>query len=376
MGNFVRRSVEDTPPYVPGKRPDQIQTDPSVSKIIKMSSNECAFGISPHAAEAVRNTAQDLYLYPASGDEELRRRLSPLLGVAPEELIMGNGSDAVIYNLGMTVIDPGDEVIIPEVTFLIYRTIAAIMGARIVSVPMDALRIDLDALLAAITEKTKAVFLCNPNNPTGDTLDPEAVRRFLRLLPSHVLAVLDEAYIEFVDPACDPRSVDLFLGSSKREGMKNLFILRTLSKSYGVAGLRLGYGIGDKELISHMNRVKQPFEVSLPAQKAGLAALEDVQFFRHVIESTRKEADFFRSELVRLGLDFVDSQANFFLIDTGTDAKKVFEQLQRKGVIVRPGHIFGLPRHIRVSIGTRDQNSIFFTALEAVLADLPQGDRE
>ncbi|MGC9313903.1 MAG: histidinol-phosphate transaminase [Sediminispirochaetaceae bacterium] len=366
MEHLIRPSVADMPPYVPGKRPDQITVDPGITEIVKMSSNECAFGVSPAAAQALRNAADRLFLYPASGDRMLCEKVGSILDIDPDRIIMGNGSDAVIYNLGMTILEPGDEVIIPEITFLIYRTIANIMNARIAVIPMNNMRINTEAMLEAITPRTKMIFLCNPNNPTGDTLDPAEVRRFLAAVPDRVLVVLDEAYIEFVDEESDPDALGLL-----RSGMENLFILRTLSKSCGIAGIRLGYGIGDPNLIAAMNRVKQPFEVSLAAQEVGMAALEDRDFFHKVIDSTRAEMAYFREQLDRLGLRYVDSQANFFLIDTGMDADAVFGELQRKGFIVRPGSIFGLSAHIRVTIGTREQNRRFFQALEKIIAPVP-----
>ncbi len=366
MEHLIRPSVADMPPYVPGKRPDQVTTDPGIAEIVKMSSNECAFGVSPAAAQALRNAADRLFLYPASGDRMLCEKVGRLLDIDPDRIIMGNGSDAVIYNLGMSILEAGDEVIIPEITFLIYRTIAKIMNARITVTPMKNMRIHMEAMLEAVTPRTKMIFLCNPNNPTGDTLDPAEVRHFLAAVPERVLVVLDEAYIEFVDEESDPDALGLL-----RSGMENLFILRTLSKSYGIAGIRLGYGIGNPSLIAAMNRVKQPFEVSLAAQEVGMAALEDREFFRMVIDSTRAEMVFFREQLDRLGLRYVDSQANFFLIDTGMDADTVFEELQRKGFIVRPGSVFGLATHIRVTIGTREQNRRFFQALEKIIATVP-----
>ena len=370
MKHLVRPSVANTPPYIPGKRPDQVTVEPGVTEIVKMSSNESVFGVSRGVSRTLSDIAAQLNLYPSTGDGELCERIGSLIGIGPDRIIMGNGSDAVIYNLGMTIIEPGDEIIIPQITFMIYQAITRIMGGIVVTTAMKDLRIDTEDILEKITPRTKAIFLCNPNNPTGDTLSPEAIRGFLKAVPEHILVVLDEAYIEFVDESSDPGSVELL-----KSGMNNLFILRTLSKSYGIAGLRLGYGIGDSTLISYMNRVKQPFEVSLPAQRVGMATLEDQEFFRKVIDSTRAEMAFFREELDRIGLAYVDSQANFFLIDTGMDAGMVFEELQKKGFIVRPGNIFGLDRHIRVTIGTHEQNRRFFQVLEDLLSS-PAGKKE
>lgn len=342
-----------------------------IHNVVKMSSNESAFGVSEKLYQILCNTASQLHLYPASGDTQLCEKMADRLGIDSRQIIMGNGSDAVIYNLGMTIIEPGDEVIIPEITFLIYKTITQIMGGKIVTTPMKNLRIDMEAILDRITDRTKAIFLCNPNNPTGDTLDPDSLHRFIKAVPEKVLVVLDEAYIEFVDRKNDPRAVELF-----RSGIKNIFLLRTFSKSYGIAGIRLGYGIGDETVISYMNRVKQPFEVSLPAQKVGLAALDDQLFVNKVVKSTQQELQYFYTQLDRFGVGYMQSQANFILIDTGTDANMVCEELEKWGVIVRPGTVFGLTRHIRVTIGTRRQNEQFLQAFKRIISSIWEKDQK
>ncbi len=362
MKHLINRGLEQIKPYIPGKRSDEVQKELGLEKIVKMSSNESVYGVSDVVQKALREAADDLYLYPASGDSQLCERLAEMHGLSPEAIVMGNGSDAVIYNLGMTIVDQGDEVIIPEITFSIYRNIVEAMRGRVVSSAMKGLHIDTGDILTHINSKTKAVFLCSPNNPTGHALPPGEIHRFLEQVPDEVLVILDEAYVDFMDEDKKPGSVELFKG-----GKKNLFILRSLSKSYAIAGLRLGYGVGDPELISYMKRVRQPFDVSLPAQRAGLAALEDREFFERNIAAAREEMNYFRGRMTKEGISYVDSQTNFFLMDVGMDSHRAFGELQKKGVIVRPGGNFGAPSHIRVTVGTREQNEYFFKALIEVM---------
>lgn len=362
MKHLINPGIADLKPYIPGKRTDEVQKELGIEKIVKMSSNESVYGLSEVVQEAFRQSAGDLYLYPASGDTELCERLAKMHGLENDNIVMGNGSDAVIYNLGMTIVNQGDEVIIPLITFSIYRSIVKAMRGIVVDSKMKDLRIDTEDILARINPKTKAIFLCSPNNPTGDALPPDVIRSFIRRVPEEVLVVLDEAYVDFMDEDMNPGSVELF-----KAGQKNLFILRSLSKSYAVAGLRLGYGIGDPELISYMKRIRQPFDLSLPAQRSGIAALDDQSFFERNIAAARREMDYFRHRMDEEGIGYIDSQTNFFLIDTGMDSHGAFEELQKKGVIVRPGGNFGAPDHIRVTVGTREQNEYFFQSLLEVM---------
>jgi histidinol-phosphate aminotransferase len=268
----------------------------------------------------------------------------------------------VIYNLGMAVIDQGDEIIFPRITFPIYETIARVMRGIPVYSEMRGLRIDRKDNGEKISDRSKVIFLCNPNNPTGDSLPPDEVKAFLKSVPDKVLVVLDEAYIDFTEAQAKLDSVGVIRG-----GMSNLFILRSFSKIYGLAGLRFGYGIGDQGLVSLINLIKPPFDVSILAEQAALDALEDQDFVRRTVEGCFEEKRFFYQQLESLGLDYVHSHTNFILIDTGRDAQVVFQALLRQGVIVRAATLYSLPTHIRVTIGQRTENERFFEALRAVL---------
>jgi histidinol-phosphate aminotransferase len=365
---FANPGVLGARKYVPGKSVKEAMRELGLAELIKMASNENPFGSSPRAQAALREAAGELHVYPDAGSEELRARLAAGLQVASDALTIGNGADGVIYNLGMACLDNGDEVLIPQTSYPIYETIVRVMRGTIITTGMKGLRIDLGDLARRVTPKTKAVFLCNPNNPTGDALPAQELRAFLKELPESVLAVLDEAYIDFAEPDFRPDSVSLL-----RNGMQNLFILRTFSKLYGLAGVRVGYGIGDPAIISLIHRIKPPFAVSSLAESLALAALDDEQFARRTVEDCAREKRYFYSELTALGLSYVYSHTNFVLVDTARDCAEMFRRLLAKGVIVRPAKQYGLPTSVRITVGRHPQNLRLFQALGEVLSEVPPG---
>jgi len=351
-----------TKAYVPGKLKRDVERELNMSGIIKLASNESASGPSSIAQKAYHTLADRLHLYPDSASRDLRGKLSALLGVDSARITVANGADGVIYNIGMAVIDQGDEIIIPEVTFPMYESITKIMRGMPVYTPLKGYRIDLDAILSAATKKTKAIFLCNPSNPTGDALPREELRAFLRSVPEEVLIVLDEAYIEFTEPEADPSSIAMI-----NEGMDNLFVIRTFSKLFGIAGLRVGYGIGNRELIELIHRIKEPFNVSSVGEYVALQAVEDAEFKKRTLEHVRGEKEYFYHKLEEMGLPYVRSHTNFILIDVKTEAHTISEALLHEGVIVRPVAKFGLPTCIRVTLGTHEENERFFDAFRKVM---------
>lgn len=365
IDRLANRGALKTKLYVPGKSRKEVEKELHISGTIKMASNENPHGSSPQALRALEAVSRELYMYPDPVSTDLRERIAASLGCDRNEVSVGNGADGVIYNLAMAVIDQDDEVIIPEITFPVYETVTQVMRGVPVRSAMRELSIDLADIERKIGDRTKALFLCNPNNPTGDALPRDEFLEFLRAVPGRILVVLDEAYIEFTDPALRPDSVRLF-----REGMDNLFILRTFSKIYGLAGLRIGYGIGDAGLVTLMNRVKPPFDVSVPAESAAILALSDGEFVRSTLEDAAREKAFFYRELQRRNLDYVASHTNFVLIDTGRQATDLFRRLLRRGVIVRPAKTYGLPTSIRVTLGRHEENERFFQALDEVLAEM------
>ena len=362
LSRIANKGTSAIKKYVPGKSVKEAQAELGIARMIKLASNENAFGASPGAVAAIREMADQIHVYPDSQSREIRLRLAEHLGVQAAQVTTGNGADGVIYNLGMAVIDQGDEVIFPRTTFPIYETISRVMRGVPVYTGMKDLRIDLGDIERNISKKTKVIFLCNPNNPTGDALAPGEVKAFLGNVPDHVLVVLDEAYIDFTEGDARLDSVGIF-----REGMSNLFILRSFSKIHGLAGLRFGYGIGDAELVSLINLIKPPFDVSILAEQAAIDALADQAFVRKTVEGCDEEKRYFYRELEALGLGYVRSHTNFILIDTGRDAQQVFQALLRQGVIVRAATLYSLSNHIRVTIGQHAENERFFKALRAVL---------
>jgi histidinol-phosphate aminotransferase len=360
---IMNRGLRDIQPYVGGKTLADALREYRVADAVKMSSNENALGVSPRAVAAATEAASTANTYPDAASGALRERIAGMFAVDPGCVIVGNGADEVIYYLAMCLVNDGDRVVIPRITFPIYEIAFRAMRAEVVHSEMRGLEIDLDDLLARVTPATTCVALCNPNNPTGHALPPAEVRRFLERVPDQVPILVDEAYLDFAPPGRCPDIPALF-----REGMRNLFIVRTLSKAYGLAGFRVGYGIGDRRLIALMNRIKLPFNVGLVSQHAALAALEDEEFFRKTIEVTALGREYLYREMRRLGLSFVESATNFVLIDTGRDAGRVCDELMRRGVIVRSAAKYGAPTSVRVTVGTREHNERFVRALEEVLS--------
>lgn len=360
---IMNRGLLGIDPYVGGKTVQDALRKYRVSDAVKMSSNENALGVSPRAVAAATEAVARAHVYPDAASGALRERLARLFSVDPGCIIMGNGADEVIYYLAMCLVNDGDQVVIPRITFPIYEIAFRAMRAEVAHSRMRGLEIDLEDLLGRVTPSTTCVVLCNPNNPTGHALPPGEVRRFVEQVPGEVCVLMDEAYMDFAPPGQCPDSPALF-----REGRENLFIVRTFSKAYGLAGFRVGYGIGDPRLIALMNRIKLPFNVSLVAQHAALAALEDEEFFRKTIEVTALGREYLYREMERLGLSFVESATNFVLIDTGRDADRVCDELMRRGVIVRSAAKYGAPTSVRVTVGTREHNERFVRALEEVLS--------
>jgi len=349
-------------PYVPGKPIEEVQRELGLTDVIKLASNENPLGPSPRALEALAAAAGGVALYPEGSAPALRRAVSQATGMPEDTLVFGNGSDEVLHLLALTFLQPGDETVQGDPSFAMYEIYATQCDAVPVLVPLKSFTHDLDAMADAVTDKTRLVFVANPNNPTGTFVRRDAVARFLDRIPDNVLVVLDEAYDEYVAEPDKPDLRPLVL-----EG-RNVVILHTFSKAYGLAGLRVGYGIMRPEIAILLNRVRSPFNVNLPAQAAAAAALGDTEHVARTVALNAEGRRYFYAEFERLGLAYVPSEGNFVLVDVSRDARAVFEALQHKGVIVRSAHGMGLPRHIRVTTGTMPQNQRFIAALKDVLA--------
>ena len=348
-------------PYVPGKPIEEVQRELGLSDVIKLASNENPLGPSPRALEALAAAAGGVALYPEGSAPALRRAVSEAQNMPENTLIFGNGSDEVLHLLALTFLQPGDEIVQGDPSFSMYEIYAAQCNAVPIKVPLQNYTHDLDAMADAVTGKTRIVFVANPNNPTGTLVRQNQVERFLSRIPENVLVVFDEAYDEYVS---DTEKPDLrpFVRSGR-----NVVILHTFSKAYGLAGLRVGYGITRPEIAEVLNRVRSPFNVNLVAQAAAAAALTDTDHVAHTVALNTEGLRYFYGEFEKMGLAYVLSEGNFVLVDTGRDSREVFEQLQQKGVIVRAAYGMGLPRHIRVTTGTMPQNQRFVKALKEVL---------
>jgi histidinol-phosphate aminotransferase len=348
-------------PYVAGKPLEELKREYGISDAIKLASNENPLGPSPMALEAIRQTASKLHRYPNSGSYDLCQHLSNRLNIKCENIVLGNGSDDLIAMLARVMLQPGDEAIIPQPAFLFYEIAIRSSGAIPVGVPLQACQTDLDGMLNRIGPKTRLVFVNNPHNPTGSLVAKEALDAFVAAIPTDIVLVLDEAYIEFVNAANCPNSLD-YLHSDKAVAG-----LRTFSKAYGLAGLRIGYGLMPSYLAQLLHRVRQPFNVNALAQAAAIAALEDQDFLKSTLQLISEEMAFMYRALDGIGLKYHKSHANFFLIQVDKNADVVFEDLLKKGVIVRSMTSYGYPDCIRVNVGLHQENVRLLEALEQVI---------
>ena len=348
-------------PYVPGKPIEEVQRELGLTDVIKLASNENPLGPSPRALEALAAAAAGIALYPEGSAPALRRAVSEVTQMPENTLIFGNGSDEVLHLVALSFLQPGDEIIQGDPSFSMYEIYAAQCNSVPVKVPLKNYAHDLDAMADAVTDKTRIIFIANPNNPTGTLVRQAEVKRFLDRIPERVLVVFDEAYNEYVT---DPEKPDLrpFVLAGR-----NIVILHTFSKAYGLAGLRVGYGITRPEIAEVLNRVRSPFNINLAAQAAAVAALTDAEHVRRTVALNTEGLRYFYAEFEKMGLAYVPSEGNFVLVDTGRDSREVFEALQQKGVIVRAAHGMGLPQHIRVTTGTMPQNQRFIASLKEVL---------
>jgi histidinol-phosphate aminotransferase len=359
-----RRCLESITPYVPGKPIEEVERELGLSNVVKMASNENPLGPSPLAMEAIKDYLQKINYYPDGNSYYLKRSLAAKLGLKEENIVLGNGADELIVLLGAAYLNPGDEIIMAQPSFSEYDFSARLMNAVPIYVPCKDFYHDLEAMAAAITGKTKIVYICNPNNPTGTIVNKDELEGFLEKVPAEVLIVMDEAYREFVDDSTYPDSLELIKRSS------NALILRTFSKIYGLAGLRVGYGLAPVQIIADLNTVREPFNVNSLSQVAARAALEDEEHLLKVRKNNSAGKEYLSGELKRMGLYHVPTQANFFFVDVGVDSKELFQRLLRKGIIVRTGDIFGYPQFIRVSIAHEEGNRHFIKALEETLQEM------
>ena len=348
--------------YEPGKPVEDLARELGLApgEIIKLASNENPLGPSPAARQAMIDTIDRAHFYPDGGGYYLREAVAEQLGLSMANVILGNGSNEIIEFLGHAYLQPGDEVVVAKHSFAVYRLMAQLFGAKVVDVPDPGFIADLDAMLAAITPRTKEVFIANPNNPTGTMVFQEDIDRFMAQVPEQVMVVFDEAYYEFLD---EPPDVLQYVRTGR-----NVVVLRTFSKIQGLANLRIGYGLATAEIIEVLQKARQPFNANGIAQAGALAGMSDHAHMDETRRVTREGRNFFQAQFLDMNLEFVPSHANFVLLRVG-DGKKVFEALLRRGLIVRAMGSYGLPEWIRVSVGTMLQNKAFIAALRQLDAE-------
>jgi histidinol-phosphate aminotransferase len=358
---LATEGVRGLTPYEPGKPIEELQRELGLSDVVKLASNESPLGPSPAALEAARDALTDIARYPDGNGFTLKSALAERLGVAAEQLTLGNGSNDVLEFVARAFAGPGCEVVYSEHAFAVYPISTRAVGATGVAVPARDFGHDLDAMAAAITDRTRVVFVANPNNPTGTWVDGNALATFIAAVPEDVVVVVDEAYQEYVGEEGYPDSIPWIADRP------NLVVTRTFSKAYGLAGLRVGYAVSHPQVADLMNRVRQPFNVNSAALAAATAALGDEAHLARAIQVNRDGLVYLQGEFRRLGLPFIPSIGNFVSFELPGDALPVYEALLREGVIVRPVGAYGLPRHLRVSVGLEEENRKFIAALERVL---------
>lgn len=358
-GIAPRPGILDITPYVGGE-----SRVAGVSRVIKLASNESALGPSPRAVDAIRAAAAEVHRYPDGGCEGLREALGRRFALDPARIVCGAGSDELIGLLARSYCGPGDEVLYTEHGFLMYPIAARTAGATPVAVPERNLRADVDALTAAVTDRTRILFLANPNNPTGTFFSRDRLCAFLDQVSPETLVVLDEAYFEYVDAPDYPNGLSLLAR------YPNLLVLRTFSKIYGLAGIRVGYGVGAPELIDILNRVKLPFNANALGQEAAVAALDDAEFVARSLQVNREGLRHLHEYFSGADIPYVPSVANFIMVLLPVPGEELFDKMQRRGVLVRPLRGFGVPEAIRVTVGRAEENARFISVFEEAMREL------
>ncbi len=360
MPQLARKNILNITPYIAGKPIEETKRELGLKEVIKLASNENALGPSPKAVEAIKKNLLKINRYPDSSGFHLKKELAKSLAVSASNIILGNGSDEIIDIIIKTFVEEDEFVLTADTTFLEYEIVSKVNGRQVLTVPLESFKYDLQAMRKKITPKTKLIFIANPNNPTGTYVNKYELEEFLNELPENVLLVMDEAYDTFINVDDFPKSLNYI-------GKKNVIVMRTFSKAYGLAGLRIGYAIANQDLVSSMEKARQPFNVNMLALVAAIAALSDKEFLHKTRDLVLEGKNYLCEEFKKLGLSYVPSEANFILIDMARDGVGVFKEMLKCGVIVRDMQQYGLKNYIRVTIGTDRENKKFIKALKKVL---------
>lgn len=359
---LFRKELGQFKPYVPGKPIEEVKREYGLDEIIKLASNENPLGPSPMAMEAIRKAVKDIHLYPESTAIELKRDLAQHLKVRDENLVVGNGAEELLMLIAQTLINEGDEVIVASPSFGIYNTTTGLMGAKVISVPYEDKNYDFDGIVKAVTDKTKLIYICNPNNPTGNIVTKSELNDFVKKIPNDIVLILDEAYYEYAIINKEYPDSLVYLQSRP-----NTVILRTFSKVCGIAGVRVGYLITSKQIAEEMNKVKLTFDVNRLAQEAARGALKDREHIKKTVELNYKSLGLMEKFFNEKGLEYFKSNANFMFVNVKQHSKIIFEELMKKGIIIRPGYFWGWENWIRVSTGTEAQVHRFIKCLGEIL---------
>lgn len=356
-----RKEVEQLRAYVPGKPIDAVKREFGLEEVIKLASNENPYGCSEKAKEAVIAALAEPSIYPDGNCTALREALASKMGLSEKQFIFGAGSDELISIIARTYIGPSDEAITCTPSFPQYKASVTTMGGKIIEVPLVNYTFDLQGILKEITENTKIIFIANPNNPTGSMVTGEDQLAFIKQVPEDVLIVLDEAYYEYVYDTAYPDSLPLL------DRYPNIIILRTFSKMYGLASMRIGYGMASEEIIDYLNRIRGPFNVTTPAQVAAVEAIADEAFVKHAYEANREVKEYTYKKCKELGFNYIETHGNFIMIDFNVPSMDLFVELQKRGYIVRPGFYFGMDTWQRVTLGTLEQMKGFFQLVQTLV---------
>lgn len=361
----ARKEVLTLTPYIPGKPADEVKREFGLERVIKLASNENPLGPSSRAVERIKEMALQSHVYPDAAGFRLKTKLAAKYGVSMDQIVLGNGSDEIIMFLGEVFVGPGDESIMPAPTFPVYKTAALLMGGKPVEVPTtgDGF-LDLERMVASVTPRTKLLIMCNPNNPTGAMVDRKGAEYVMRSVRPGVLVVVDEAYAEYVE---DPDYGELL--PYLKQG-RNVVVLHTFSKIYGLAGLRVGYGLMPAEVAALLNRVRLSFNQNAIAQEAAAAALDDEEHLVKSRQVNNQGREFLSRVFASMGLKVYPTWGNFVMVDTGKDCLKLFQALLRRGVIVRPTAAWGIMTGLRITIGTQEENEVLVRALTESLDEV------
>ena len=360
MEKLIRKDVLNITPYIPGKPIEETKRELRLKEVIKLASNENPMGSSPKAVKAIGKSLSNINRYPDGTGFYLKRKIAKHLSLKPANIVLGNGSDELIDVIIKTFVEKDENVVTSDVTFLEYEIISKVNGRQVITTPLKYFKYDLEAIKKKIDKKTKLIFIANPNNPTGTYVNKYELNDFMKDLPDNIVLVLDEAYDTFIDVDDFPNSLDYL-------EKKNVIILKTFSKAYGLAGLRIGYAVARGEFSTFMERVRQPFNVNSLAQVAAIAALDDKEFLAKTKKAVLEGKNYLYQALSSLGLAYLPSVANFILVDVRRDCLAVFKDMLKYGVIVRDMRQYNLKNFIRVTIGTRRENEKFIKILRKVL---------